>query len=55
MYKQRLLKFLLVLFVIYSGLRIFDAMKNIEDSYIIEKTLLLTVLVTFSNFIYPTL
>lgn len=55
MYKQRLIKFLLILLVIYGSLRIFDSMKEIDDKYILEKTLLLTVLVTFSNFLYPTL
>ena len=53
--KDRLIKFVLVILFIYLGLFLFDFINNTNDSKIMEKTILLTVLVTFLNFIYPTL
>ena len=54
-YKDRLIKLILVLIAIYFGLILFNYATNSTDNKLLEKTLLLTVLVTFINFIYPTL
>jgi len=54
-YKDRLIKLVLVLMSIYFGLLLFNYLSNTTEVKIIEKTLLLTTLITFINFIYPTL
>lgn len=54
-YKNRIFKLALILILIYFGLTFFDYYYETIDSKIIEKTLLLTFLVTFINILYPTL
>ena len=56
-YKNRLIKLILVLMAIYFGLVLYNKINNINENVnqLIEKTLLVTSLVTFINFIYPTL
>ncbi len=54
-YKNRIIKLALVLILIYFGLNFFDYYYSSTDTKIMEKTLLLTFLVTFINLIYPTL
>ena len=53
--KNRIFKLALVLILIYFGLTFFDYYYEMTDSKIMEKTLLLTFLVTFVNILYPTL
>ena len=54
-YKDRLIKLVLVLMTIYFGLLLFNYMNNTTEVQIYEKTILLTTIITFINFIYPTL
>jgi len=56
-YKDRLIKLILVLMAIYFGLVIYNNINNINENMnlIIEKTVFLTTLVSLINFIYPTL
>ena len=48
---DKIIKLFIILFIIYGGLFFVDK----YDYKIIEKTLLLTVLITFVNAYYPTL
>ena len=56
-YKDRLIKLILVLMAIYFGLVIYNNINNINENMnqIIEKTVFLTTMVSLINFIYPTL
>jgi hypothetical protein len=54
-YKDRLIKLILVLMVIYFGLVLFNKINNTNENQLIQKTIFLTILVTFTNFMYPTL
>ena len=56
-YKNRLIKLILVLMAIYFGLVLYNNINNTNENVnqLIEKTVFLTTLVTFVNFIYPTL
>lgn len=56
-YKDRLIKLILVLMTIYFGLVLYNKINNIntDENQLMEKTLFLTTLITFINFIYPTL
>lgn len=53
--KNRIIKLCLIVSAIYFGLRFFDEYYHVEDNRLVEKTLLLTILITFINFMYPTL
>jgi hypothetical protein len=54
-YKDRLIKLILVIMAIYFGLVLYNKINNTSENQLIEKTIFLTILVTFINFIYPTL
>jgi hypothetical protein len=51
--KDRIVNFVLILFVIYIGSILFNKIYDINEEKIIEKTLLLTILITLSQHIYP--
>lgn len=53
--KNRIIKLCLIISAIYFGLRLFDQYYLTQDDKILEKTILLTILITFVNFMYPTL
>ena len=53
--KNRIIKLCLIISAIYFGLRLFDDYSMKQDEKILEKTMLLTILITFVNFMYPTL
>lgn len=52
---KRIIKLFLIMGIIYFCLNFFDQYYHTTDDRIMEKTLLLTVLITFVNFMYPTL
>ena len=53
--KNIIIKLCLIIASIYFGLRLFDQYNLTQDDKILEKTMLLTILITFVNFMYPTL
>ncbi len=54
-YKDRLIKLILIFMTIYFGLVLYNNINSTYEYKILEKTMFLTVLVTFVNFMYPTL
>ncbi len=54
-YKDRLIKLVLIIIVIYFGLVFYNKINNTTENNLIEKTIFLTILISFTNFMYPTL
>lgn len=53
--KERLIKVSLIIMGLFFGFKCFDYFYQDTTNYLYEKILLLTILLTYINFIYPTL
>ncbi len=53
--KDRVVKFFIILFIIYCTFKGFNIYYNDSEAFLLQKVLIMTTLITFFNFIFPTL